>query len=68
VSASSAEELRAADARPLGDQTFQLVSVSTYGPETHAGRKVEVKGLLYRSPDKNRVNVSALQAVGACAN
>ena len=62
--ASSAEELRAADARPLGDQTFQLVSVSTHVPESHAGRKVEVKGLLYKSPGKNRVNVSALQPVG----
>ena len=63
--ASSAEELQAADARPLGDQTFQLVSVSSYGPETHAGRKVEVKGLLYKSPATNRVNVSALQPVGS---
>ena len=62
--ASSAEELRAADVRPFGDQTFQLVSVSAYGPETHAGRKVEVKGLLYKSPATNRVNVSSLQAVG----
>lgn len=61
---SSPEELRALDARPAGAQTFELVSVSAYGPETHAGRKVEVKGLLYKSPDKNRVNVSALQAVG----
>lgn len=62
--ASSVEELRALDARPLGEQTFQLVSAAAYGPETHAGRKVEVKGLLYKSPERNRVNVSALQAVG----
>ena len=66
--ASSAEELRKLDARPPGEQTFQLVSASAYGPETHAGRKVEVKGLLYKSPDTNRVNVSALQPVGSsCA-
>ena len=37
--ASSPEELRAADARPLGAQTFELVSVSAYGPETHAGAR-----------------------------
>ena len=61
---SSPEELRALDARPAGAQTFELVSVSAYGPESHAGRKVEVKGLLYKSPDTNRVNVSALQPVG----
>jgi mono/diheme cytochrome c family protein len=65
---SSPEELRALDALPAGAQTFELVSVSAYAPETHAGRKVEVKGLLYKSPDKNRVNVSALQPVGGgCA-
>ena len=62
--ATSAEELRKLDARPLGEQTFQLISAAAHGPEAHAGRKVEVKGLLYKSPDKNRVNVSALQAVG----
>ena len=63
--ASNAEELRALNARPAGAQTFELVSVSAYGPEAHAGRKVEVKGLLYKSPDKSRVNVSALQLVGS---
>ena len=64
---SSAEELKRADAKPLGAQTFELVSVSPYQPDANAGRKIEVKGLLYKSPTKNRVNVSALQAVGSCS-
>jgi S-disulfanyl-L-cysteine oxidoreductase SoxD len=64
---SNAEELTRADARPLGGQTFQLVSVSPFQPDANAGRKIEVKGLLYKSPTKNRVNVSSLQAVGSCS-
>jgi cytochrome c553 len=64
---SNAEELKRADARPLGAQTFQLVSVSPFQPDANAGRKIEVKGLLYKSPNKNRVNVSSLQAVGTCS-
>jgi mono/diheme cytochrome c family protein len=63
---SSPEELQRADARPLGAGTFQLVSVSPFQPDVHAGRKIEVKGLLYKAPGKNRVNVSALQPVGTC--
>ena len=53
---------------PLGQATFELVSVSPFQPDQHAGQRVEVKGLLYRSPATSRVNVSSLQAVGACAN
>jgi len=64
---SNAEELKRADATPLGAQTFELVSVSPYGPDASAGRKIEVKGLLYKSPGKSRVNVSSLQAVGSCS-
>jgi len=64
---STAEELKRADAKPLGKQTFQLVSVSPFQPDANAGRKIEVKGLLYKSPTKNRVNVSSLQAVGSCS-
>ncbi len=64
---SNAEELKRADAKPLGAQTFQLVSVSPFQPDASAGRKIEVKGLLYKSPSKNRVNVSSLQPVGSCS-
>lgn len=64
---SNAEELKRADAKPLGGQTFELVSVSPYQPDANAGRKIEIKGLLYKSPNKNRVNVSSLQSVGSCS-
>ena len=61
------DELTRADAHPLGAQTFQLVSVSPFQPDAHAGRKIQIKGLLYKSPTRNRVNVSSLQAVGTCS-
>ena len=64
---SSAEELKNADAKPLGAQTFELVSVSPFQPDANTGRKIEIKGLLYKAPNKNRVNVSSLQAVGTCS-
>ena len=61
--ASTAEELKALAARPLGARTFDLVSLSSVG-DVHPGQKVEVKGLLYKSATTNRVNVSSLQAAG----
>ncbi len=61
--ASTADELKALAARPLGARTFDLVSVSSVG-DVHPGQKVEVKGLLYKSATTNRVNVSSLQAAG----
>jgi len=66
-SPANPEELASADRRPLGAQTFQLVSVSPFEPDTHSGRKIEIKGLLYKAPNKNRVNVSSLQPVGTCS-
>lgn len=62
--ASNAEELKALAARPLGSRTFDLVSLSSVQGDVRPGQKVEVKGLLYKSPTTNRVNVSSLQAAG----
>jgi hypothetical protein len=62
---STADELKAASTRPLGTGTFRLVSVTPYKPESLKGRKVEAKGLMYRAPDKNRLNLNSLQQLGA---
>ena len=43
---SNAEELKRADARPLGAQTFQLVSVSPFQPDAHAGPQDRGQGAL----------------------
>ena len=64
---SSPEELKAALARPLGNRTFRLVSVAQFAPESHKGQKVEAKGLMYRAPNKDRLNLSSLQMVASTA-
>jgi hypothetical protein len=51
--------------RPLGSQTFSLMEVNGYAPETHKGQKVAVKGLLMREARGTRLNVTSLQTVGA---
>jgi mono/diheme cytochrome c family protein len=62
-------ELKEAAARPLGEDTFRLVSANAHLPETHKGSKVLVKGLLYRARDDKRLNLTALQPLGSsCSN
>ncbi len=66
--ASSPDELTAFASAPLGTQTFDLLSVYV-SPETHDGRRVEVKGFLIRLPEENRINVSSLEVVApTCPN
>jgi hypothetical protein len=56
-------------AGPLGAQTFLLISVGAFHPESHAGQKVEARGLLYREPAGNRINLTSLQTVASsCGN
>jgi mono/diheme cytochrome c family protein len=66
---STAEELKAAGALPVGVHTFRLISVAAFSPESHKGHRMEAKGLLYKASNKDRLNVSSLQMVAAgCAN
>jgi len=62
---STPEELKAAEARPIGTQTFRLVSVNSFKPELHSGQKMEVRGLLYREAEDSRLNVTSLQMVAS---
>ena len=62
---ATAAELSEAAARPLGTLKFRLVSVAAFTPDAHAGEKMDAKGLLYRAPSKDRVNVSSLQPLGS---
>ncbi len=59
------EELQAAAGKPGGKQTFRLISVSSFMPDSHAGQKLQVKGLIYRDGDEARLNVTSLQVVAA---
>jgi mono/diheme cytochrome c family protein len=60
--ASTGTDRQLAEAMPPGANTFELMSVPRTAGD-HAGRKVEVKGLLIRgAPD--RLNVTSLEPLG----
>jgi len=63
--AASDSALAAAAARPLGTRTFRLVSVARFTPQSHAGQKVEARGLIYTEPGDERINVTSLRPTGA---
>jgi S-disulfanyl-L-cysteine oxidoreductase SoxD len=46
-----------------GSETFLLVSASAFEPDAHQGEMVAVKGLLYREPGENRLNLTSLQTI-----
>jgi S-disulfanyl-L-cysteine oxidoreductase SoxD len=55
--------------KPLGDQTYLLLSVIPFEPASQAGHKVEARGLLYRAPNDNRLDLTSLRTVDrSCAN
>jgi mono/diheme cytochrome c family protein len=59
----TATTLRTAEAKALGSETFTLVSVTPFKPETHAGQKMEARGLLYRDEKDARLNLTSLATV-----
>jgi hypothetical protein len=67
--ASTVATLKEAGAQPLGSQTFRLLSVNPFHPEAHRGHKMQAKGLIYRAPNKDRINLVSLEMVGpSCGN
>jgi hypothetical protein len=65
----SASLLKDAEAKPLGAQTFQLVSANLFKPEAHLGQKMEARGLLYKDTRDAMLNLTSLQMVAAsCGN
>ncbi|HUK34628.1 MAG TPA: hypothetical protein VLV86_11985, partial [Vicinamibacterales bacterium] len=65
-SAPSAAALKSAESKPLGRQTFLLVSVDV-STKTGAlnGRKVEARGLLYRDGSYADLNLTSLKPVAS---
>ena len=57
--------LKKAAAASPGPHSFALLSVTSLKPESFEGRKVEAKGLVYRSADENLLDVTSLQTVGS---
>lgn len=57
-----------AAARPLGTKTFRLISVVPYTPESHTGRKMEARGLIYTEAGDERINLTSLKPTGTSCN
>jgi mono/diheme cytochrome c family protein len=47
----------------VANQTFLLISAAAFKPETHTGETVAVKGLLYKEPGENRLNLISFQTL-----
>jgi mono/diheme cytochrome c family protein len=62
VDGTTPEELKVSAAQPLGTLTFPLLSVTQQGA-SHAGHKVQVKGVLTRQNTVERINVMSLDSV-----
>jgi mono/diheme cytochrome c family protein len=68
VDGTTPEELKDSAAQPLGALTFRLLSVTPQGASL-AGHKVQVKGVLTRQNQVERINVMSLTSVAAaCAS
>jgi hypothetical protein len=65
---SKAEDVKAAEGKPLGSQQLRLVGVLEMHPEEHKGHKVLVKGLLIKDGAGQRLNITSLTTVSpTCA-
>ena len=56
----------AAKAKALGSLDFRLLSVlASHSADGHVGHKMEARGLLLRTPEGNRLNLTSLQMLDA---
>lgn len=49
--------------RGLGGQTFHLLDAMAYNPQSLAGHKIYVRGLLIRLPSEQRLTISAVEPI-----
>jgi hypothetical protein len=61
-----AAALSVAAAKPLGTQTFALLSAAPFSPEAHHGHKMAARGLVYVEPGEARLTLTSLSMVGSC--
>ena len=65
---STPDELKLAESRPPGRETYRLVSTSKFTSAFQRGQKIEAKGLIYREPNDSRLNLTSLKPLGStCA-
>jgi hypothetical protein len=69
------EQARSAESAPktasqtqLGTDTYTLVSVNAFKPDTMLGHKVEARGLVNRTPEDRLIDVTSLETVAAVCN
>jgi len=68
ASFTTAEALKAAAEKPLGTQQYRLLGTSPFSPDRHKGHKMAVKGLLIKSGEESRINVTSFQMLAeTCA-
>ena len=49
--------------KPLGARTIHLLDAMAYTPEAHKGHKMDVRGLLVKLPDEQRMTISSITMV-----
>jgi hypothetical protein len=59
------KELEASRTRPLGDYTFRLQDADNFDPFPRIDQKVQIKGVLVRSPAGTRINVNSIEGISA---
>ena len=62
---STPDELKLAESRPSGKETYRLVSTTKFKSAFQQGQKIEAKGLLYREPNDSRLNLTSLKPLGS---
>jgi hypothetical protein len=65
--ATTSTALQAAESKPLGKRSYELLGARFFNPPSHNGQKVAVKGALIQGGKESRLNVTSLQPVaGTC--
>jgi len=57
------KELTASQQRPLGQYTFRLADAENFNVADYIEQKVQVKGVIVRSPTGNRINVNSIEPI-----
>ena len=57
------KELKASQERTLGQHTFRLADAENFDAAANLGKKVQVKGVIVRSPTGNRINVNSIEPI-----
>jgi hypothetical protein len=57
------KELEESKTKPLGDYTFRLQDADDFDALSHSEHKVQVKGIIVRSPAGTRINVNSIETI-----